>query len=563
MIENEFKKQLSSISKDLSSFLNDHAHLSATIDNPHITRLIEAFAFLHARLHSALQESHANLTCELINFIYPHLNRYIPSFLLVQFRLAKDQLRPILLKRGTAMQIEQKGKKATFKLSYETQVIPAEVISATCIKVEEEDAPFIGAKSAIQIRMKSKTKLSELTYLRFFLAGSRSITYAIYNSIFGACSGVLLKSKERKVILKKSSIKSLGFDIDQSLLPAEENAFPGYQLLTEFFCFTEKFLFFDLALEESHVLEDEILLEIYLSNTACLGIATTSNFLLNVAPIINLFDTLTDPVEIVPQTDEYQLLVNKKDPSECAIYSISEVLVGFASGEVQAKRFCQPSDGEIVWSTPRLHSGNMQDGGRISLASKTAHKDAKYFYASAKCFNGDMPYQAFLTGGAKLFFLDDTILIDDIRPIVGPTQIKRLCTEIDQKVQLLSFLSQHYLNLLTDKNAKRMLKDILAIYQFEGCAINNLLLDAIQSVEAKEKVDKIHLSSGYQFCKGFIVRVNFFQGEKLQVGLIRLFCYVLDTFFAFYCPTNSFIQFEGLLEGQSFYLGKIKTYADL
>jgi type VI secretion system protein ImpG len=563
MIENEFKKQLSVISSDLSAFLNEHAYLSA--DNPHIARLVEAFAFLHARLHSALQESHANLTCELINFIYPHLNRHIPSFSLVQFRLAKDQLRPILLKRGTAIQIEHKSKKATFKLAYESQIIPAEVVSATCIKVEEEEAPFAGSKSAIQIRVKFKAKLSEIGRLRFALAGSRSITYAIYNSLFGACCGVLLKSKERQIKLKKNAIKNLGFDIEQSLLPTEENAFPGYQLLTEFFCFTEKFLFFDLILEENQEFEDEALLEIYFSNLNCIGITTTNNFLLNVAPIINLFDTVTDPVEIVPQADEYQLIVNKKNPDECAIYSIAEVLVGFASGEVQAKRFSTPElvDGEILWSTPRLHSGNIEDGGRVSLASKSEHQDAKYFYAKVKCFNGDMPYQACLEGGAKLFFLDDTILIDDIKPIIGPTQTKRLCTEIDQKVQLLSFLSQHYLNLLTEKNAKRMLKDILAIYQFEGCAINNLLLDAIQSVEAEEKVDKIHLASGYQFCKGFLVRVNFLQGEKLQVGLIRLFCRVLDTFFAFYCPTNSFIQFEGLLEGQSFYLGKIKTYADL
>lgn len=570
MIENEFKKQLSAINKDLSAFLNQNSagYLGSIGENPHITRLIEAFAFLHARLHSALEEAHANLTCELVNFIYPHLNRHIPSFLLVQFRLAKDQTRPIFLKRGTTIQMDHKGRQSSFKVCYETEVLPAEAIGASYLRIEEEDAPFAGAKSAIQIRIKSKIKFSELKLnrLRFFIVGSKSISYAIYNSLFGSRCGVIIKDAKVpavKVSLEKESIRNLGFNVDESILPPDENAFPGYQLLTEFFCFTEKFLSFDILLSETSAFGDEILLEIYLANCECAGLISPSTFLLNLSPIVNLFDAVTDPVEIVPQAEEYQLLVNKKAPDDCAIYSISEVLVGFPNQEVSAKQFSRPdlSDEGILWHTPRMHSGGLSDGGKISLLSKTNYKDAKYFYAKVQCFNGDIPCQAFASSyeQIKLFFIDDTILIDDIRPILGPSTVKRLCSEIDQKTQLLSFLSQHYLNFLTDKNAKRMLKAILAIYQFEGSTINELLLDAIESVTARETVDKIHTSSGYQFCKGFRIKVNFLLHEKIPLGLIRLFCLVLDTFFAFYCPTNSFIQFEGLIEEKRLHLGCIRT----
>lgn len=572
MIELEFKKQLAALNKDLSSFLarNQAGYLSTIGENPHITRLIEAFSFLHAKVHSALEEAQAKLTCELVDFIYPHLNRHIPSFLLVRFQLSQDQSRPIALKRGITIEMEHKGMQAMFKLGYATETLPAEVVSARDFRVEEEDSPFVGSKCAVQIRLKARGKFSqiELKRLRFFINGSRSITYAVYNSIFGACCGIVIrdaKNAAAKLNLTSKAIGRLGFDVDQSLLPTDDNVFPGYQLLTEFFCFTEKFLFFDVLLDEVQLsgFGEEIIVELHFNSLDCLGLISQNTFLINVAPIINLFDSKTDPVEISPQKAEYQMLVNKKAPEECAIYSICEVLVGFPDQEVAAKQFSRPdlSEGEILWHSSQMHCADLEDLSKITLISKHQHPLAKYLYAKVKCFNGEIPCQAFSSAyeQIKMSFTDDTILVSKIIPVFGPSPVRQLCSDIDKKAQLLAFLSQHYLNLLEDKNAKRMLKAILAMYQFEGCAVNELLLNSIISVESKGKVDKVRLASGYQFCKGFMIRVNFSLQDKVPIGLLRLFCHVLDTFFAFYCPINSFIQFEGLIEERSLYLGKIRT----
>ena len=48
------------------------------------------------------------------------------------------------------------------------------------------------------------------------------------------------------LILDRSCIRPVGFERDEALVESPPRSFPGYELLTEYFVFPQKFLFFDV-----------------------------------------------------------------------------------------------------------------------------------------------------------------------------------------------------------------------------------------------------------------------------------------------------------------------------
>jgi type VI secretion system protein ImpG len=60
-------------------------------EDPHVERLIEAFAFLAARVHLKIDDEFPEITESLLQILYPHYLRPVPSMSVVQFRLDPEQ----------------------------------------------------------------------------------------------------------------------------------------------------------------------------------------------------------------------------------------------------------------------------------------------------------------------------------------------------------------------------------------------------------------------------------------------------------------------------------------
>src|SRR5512136_1536987 len=54
-------------------------------DDPHTERLIEAFAFLAARIHRKIDDDLPELSQSLLNVLYPHYTNPVPSMSVVEF----------------------------------------------------------------------------------------------------------------------------------------------------------------------------------------------------------------------------------------------------------------------------------------------------------------------------------------------------------------------------------------------------------------------------------------------------------------------------------------------
>src|SRR5574341_1911028 len=60
-------------------------------EDPHVERLIQAAAFLSARIHHKLEDEFPEITDSLLGVLYPHYLAPVPSMSIAQFVLDPDQ----------------------------------------------------------------------------------------------------------------------------------------------------------------------------------------------------------------------------------------------------------------------------------------------------------------------------------------------------------------------------------------------------------------------------------------------------------------------------------------
>src|SRR6185312_12094086 len=60
-------------------------------EDPHVERVLEAFAFLAARVHLKIDDDIPEISEALLNVVYPHFLRPIPAMTIVQFDLDPDK----------------------------------------------------------------------------------------------------------------------------------------------------------------------------------------------------------------------------------------------------------------------------------------------------------------------------------------------------------------------------------------------------------------------------------------------------------------------------------------
>src|SRR5438128_2408182 len=63
-------------------------------EDPHVERLIECFAFLAARVHLRLDDDFPEITEALLQVLYPHYLRPIPSMSIIQMEVDAEQVMP-------------------------------------------------------------------------------------------------------------------------------------------------------------------------------------------------------------------------------------------------------------------------------------------------------------------------------------------------------------------------------------------------------------------------------------------------------------------------------------
>lgn len=565
------------------------------IEDPHVERMVEAFAFLAARIGLKLDDELPEVTESFLNVLYPHYLAPIPSMAIAQlaFGQPNEKLSTVqVVPRETQFSSRPvDGTPCRFRSAYDVNLIPVAIESAALESPAPKDGRGMLADSTIRLsarcygganlhELKPADPNGKIGALRFYLDGDPQLVYPLYEIIFNHSVTVEFRPKEPPLtdgsmtmftnvrnknpepifIPAAEALKPVGFDESEALLPYTKKSFGGYRLLTEYFSFPYKYLFVDVfgldkAIEAHFGSHFDILIHLK-DIVPPVAPVVADTFRLACTPIINLFSRLCDPIYVSQKKYEYQILPDVHRQSSTEIYSVDEVFttdpktglirdfspfysMRHAYGEQMEKSF---------WYGARRASQRAEDEGTeifLSLVDSNFNPRVpavEVLNVRATCSNRDLPAKLSFGGTDSDFVIEGTALVSRIRCLTKPTDTVRPPQRRSLQWRLISHLNLNYLSLVNGENGTpHALQEILQLYNFTDSSVTRKQILGIVGIEAKKLVRKIGDHIGQGFVRGFETTLTFDEEQYVGSGMY-LFAQVLERFLGLYASLNSFNQ---------------------
>ncbi len=577
-----YERELSFLRRTGAEFAEQYPKVASRLlleptkcDDPHVERLLEGFAFLAARVHLKLDDDFSEFGQALLDVVYPHYTRPIPSMSLVQFHLDPEQGKlstGLSIPRDTILYSRPVGGAACrFRTCYDTTLWPLRVADAGWRAPHELKPPVRapGVSSALRVELECLPDVSfgdlELDTLRLHLRGEPALASTLYEVLCNNCTEILVRdatpgTKKEPVRLPASALRPVGFEGDEGLLPRERRAFVGYRLLLEYFAFPEKFFFLDLSGFDRvrSVLGGARVEVVFLLSSferaerrSVLESGVTAETIrLGCTPIVNLFPQTSEPILLTQRRHEHVIVPDARRRDSIGVFSVEEV-AGVTSGEAEPIRF-QPlysmrhedaAGHAVYWRATRRPAGWRADKGMdvylsfVDGAARMADPDVNSVTARLLCHNGDLPSRLPFGGSDSDFQIPGGGPVARVVSLVKPTEAIQPPADRSRLWRLISLLSLNYVSLVD--GGPHALRELLRLHNFTGSPAGEKQVQGILSVQAAPSHARIVGEQGIAFARGQRVEI-LFDEEQYAGGGVYLMASVLERFLALYVSLNSF-----------------------
>ncbi len=586
-----YNKELGYIRKLGAEFAKKHPKIAGrlkigedSVEDPHVSRLIEGFAFLTARIRHKLDDSFPELTDALLGVLYPDYQAPLPSMSIIQATAKEEASGSYFIEAGTELEtIQIQGESCYFQTTYNTDVWPIEITEAKLMGMPFSSPPNpIKNKANAVLKLKLKCVSSQQSFedlnptsLRFFIKGQEQHTHKLYELIHNNCIGISLANSQTDsspLNIKASQLQPVGFKDEEAALPFSHRSFPGYRLLAEYFLFPEKFLFFDICglKDKFDIIENDLEIYIYLSQTITEleQNITKDNFALNATPIVNLFKQRAEPILLTDMVQEYRVIPNIRKPDANEVHSITKVSAvspddqeyefqPFYGTHKNTTNISKDEDNQLFWHVRRESSewsgGKLDAGTEIYLSLldinfRTVTPGKRWtLNIETTCTNRNLPNHLPYGGGQPAIqLIEGTPEITNLQCLTAPTKTRRPELKENTRWQLISHLT---LNHFTGEKGLQVLKDTLRLYDFVDSAESKSLIAGVTGIKTKTISTRIHSNNRIGIAQGTSICVEFDESQFVGSGLF-LFAAILDHFFAQFCTLNSFTKFSAIHRGK-------------
>jgi type VI secretion system protein ImpG len=549
-------------------------------EDPHIERMIESFALLNSRISKRLDDDYPEFTEALFEVLYPHYLRPFPSCSIARmdFSGAAAQLTTAsVIPRGTQLTTRPvRGAACTFRTAYPVTVAPLALSHASfsaIIDTPEAVRPPVGATSSVSLTISSTAEQVSvaqlsLTKLRVFIDGEPSFCAALRDALFMRTVAAYVEADDsgRWVQLNAIPVSVAGFDEDESLIDFSARSHTAYRLLTEYFCFPEKFNFFDIDLQAMGAVlpsgARSITLHLALSgmrtdsNTArMLGTLSTNNVLLGCTPVVNLFRQRGEPIRLTHTSASYPVLADARRAYAFEVQSIDSVKLvrQTPQGEsiVQFRPFYSlkhgmtPEKSGHYWVMRRNETLAEKSPGfetEISIVDidfDPAEVETDTLSLELTCSNRDLP--ASLSYGARGgdLFLEGGSSVRSITFLRKPTSSHKFESGRGAHWRLISHLSLNHLSL--SDGGLDAFREMLALYDLPRSPASQRQIGGISAIAHKAANAWLPGNPFACLVRGVEVRLTI--DEEAFVGSgIHAFTHIIERFLGLYVHANSFTQ---------------------
>jgi type VI secretion system protein ImpG len=536
--------------------------------DPDVERLLEGFAFLAGRIRQKLEDEIPEFTHGLMEMLWPHYLRPIPSMATLQLEaLPQAAKEPHLVPRGTEVaSVPVDGTSCRFRTAYDVRLEPLAL---------EETELRVQAPPQLRLKLRFSQGLdaskAAIRSLRLHLHGEPAVTRALYLCFFHHLERITLRPLEggaagKVVNLDRDAVKPVGFGPEETLLPAPARTFDGFLLLAEYFAYPAKLLFADLDLDRLRELGDARAFEVRFElkrlpePMPSLG---SGALLLGCTPIVNIFKNDADPIRLDPARMEYRIRPAGADPDHLEIHSI-EGVTGLVKGTAEPRRY------EPFFSF--AHSpGAGREGGRhyrsriepavggegtdtyISFGGgdgSPAGEDIETVSIEALCTNRQL--------ASKLRIGDVSAATSSSPSFARFRNITKVTASVPPPLggglywRLLAHLALNYRSL----GSVDALRTALGLYNFRALVDRQgelALKQVLQGIQAVAAEPATRLFRGAPL-RGIAVRIDVDEDHFAGDGDVYLLAAVLNEFFALHVSLNAFSQLtvSGIKRGEAY-----------
>ncbi len=544
-------------------------------DDPMVARLVESIAFLNARIRHKLDDDFPEIAEAMLNVLYPHYLRPVPSMAVVQCTIDPKQgglTTGYLIPRGAAVESEPiDGEPCRFRTAYPLTLWPIKIADAQLVGRPFKAAYRSPSNANWLLDLHLECASPQQTFadlapgtLRFFLLGKAQYVFELYEALFVNVQDVVVAASISDPAARRigsACLRQVGFAGDEAMLPYSPQSFSGYRLLTEFFAFPSKFLFFDLDGLDSGALAGvgrSLHILFYLDRLPP-GIEpsfiSANSFQLGCVPIVNLYRQRAEPVRLTQTETEVRVIPDVYRPLAHEVYSIDRVTASSPGGDAveylpfyelrpprrtlddrsyyyAARRTPPPSDVHRDSGTEVYLSLVDRELRPSAAASETLHVETT-------CLNRDLPSRLPFGAGRPRFQLPVAGPIAEVICLTPPTPAFRAPLRRGVLWPLISHLTLNHLSISDAADGAEALRAILLMYDFADSIDTRKMIDGLISVTSERVVGRADVGGQAGIVRGTEVTIEFDEEQFTGHGLFIL-ASVLERFLGLYCSINSF-----------------------
>jgi len=560
--------------------------------DPHVERLLQGVAFLTAGVQKRLDDDYPQLTDGLLDLLYPHYLRPVPSMTIVEMAIDRKQSALVAgyrVPRGAEMETEEvDGERCIYRTCFDLQLWPLEIADAQ-LSGPPFRLPMVPPSGTVQLlsihikTLSKEVKISQMPLgsLRFYLRGEVGQSLAeLYELLLTKAVGVVLSTgpdDPNPVVLPPEQIVAAGFDAADHAIPADPRVFDGYRLLTEFFALPQKFGFIDLNGLTPEVLsrfDNSMHISVMLTSASSRHlerVVSRESIRLGCTPVVNLFESRFDPMRVDGTQGEYCITPDARRPRAVEVYAVDSVQVTQPGGNaVDVTPFYRMvgrtglgsgrssgSSRGLRWMARRRPHREPRPDGLMDVASDVwlslVDEDAgpagmgeATVHTSGLCTNRNLAVRLpFSVGRPAMAMREGQGPIGQIECLMRPTMPLRRSVVNGSTWRLISHLSLNHLSLVDggDGLAAAALREMLGLYLHEDLADyeqRQRWIQGIIDVSARQVAARIGGGAG-GVCQGLEVKLVLDE-EHFEDEAAYIFSSVLERFLAGWVNLNTFTR---------------------
>lgn len=565
--------------------------------DPYVERLLEGFAFLAARIHHKMDAEFPKFTDHLLEMVFPNYLAPMPSMAIVQFTPQSDvgslaEGYPIPRHSNLKSLLGPNEQTAcTYRTCHDLNLWPIKLTDARYVSrdtvASRLPTKFQNARAVLCLRLETTTSVPfqklPIDSLPIFLRGRDVRALRLYEQLFADALGVLVSpvvghdsSKTNPLFELGKTIGTIGFEENEAILPNTPQSFEGYRLLSEFFAFQQRFLFFELrdlsnAFRQTTTKTVDILIPLRRLDEGLENIVDADNFGLFCTPAINLFPMSGDRIHLNLNDVEFHVVPDRTRPMDFELHSVRKVN-GYDSLQEKPYLFApfyrlddealqtEQSHGRY-YSLRRTHRNlsarQKRQGPRSSYVGSETFislvdsnnapfsSELEQLELHLLCTNRDLPLLMPIGKSTTDFYLEDGAPVQSIRCVAGPTEPKPSMASVagERSWRLISHLSLNYLSIVDRRDGKgaSALRELLSLYQDNSESDVIMQANAISSVDSRPIVRRLSRKGPLSFGRGIEVTLDCDE-SMMEGSSVFLLGSVMSFFLTKYVSINSFVQ---------------------